>query len=67
MTAHTEVPISLLSKLVPPPRERGVKARRGKMSQPRLIRKIWEVGAEQPERVSTAPSSNSSEEGWRQS
>lgn len=37
------------------------------MSQPRLIRKIWEVGAEQPARVSTAPSSNSSEEGWRQS
>lgn len=37
------------------------------MSQPRLIRKIWEVGAEQPARVGTAPSSNSSEEGWRQS
>lgn len=37
------------------------------MSQPRLIRKVWEVGAEQPARVGTAPSSNSSEEGWRQS
>lgn len=37
------------------------------MSQRRLIRKIWDMGAEQPARVSTTPSSNSSKGGWRQS
>lgn len=33
--------------------------------EPAQTGKIWEAGAEQPARVSTAPSSESSEVGWR--
>ena len=40
-----------------------MKARRVRMSQPGLIRKIWEAGAEQPARVGTH--SSASKVGWR--